>query len=745
MLTGFVNNSLAKDEIIFPKFYKYYKGNIEDSQWINLNYDDSNWIDVDISTFPLEDWNGDGLFRFKIENKAIDQNKFWGLVFRYSGYAELYLDGKLIIRNKENEGRKFFNIFPEIIPVNFSKVDTLNESKHLISIKYSADIGEGTWEGFQPGFYFEFVDLKSTNFLRNNFVKKIKTHQMLISGISIAFFIIHFSLFLFYRQPTANLFFSLISLGFALNVFFDIQNFFSLPEAEYLFNIRLNYFGVCIALISILFLAYSLFYKKVPKYGFIFAGLGISVFLFSFFNPLSSEGLGQIITLIFFLEILRIVILAIMKKLNPVLKANWIIVSGISVTILLFIFGLISTSDVISLHLYQSTFPIERYGFLFFLISISVFLAYNFAGLNKELNEKRKDLVKEIDLKNDTLISLEKALNEVETLKEKLNQENVYLRDEIKLDHNFSEIITNSQKMKEMLSQLESIAPTESTVLITGESGTGKELIARAIHNLSKRAERPLVKVNCAALPTNLIESELFGHVKGAFTGAIKDKLGRFGLADKGTIFLDEIGELPIDLQAKLLRVLQENEIEKIGSTKTEKIDVRVITATNRNLEEEIKKGNFREDLFYRLNVIPLQIPPLRERKDDIELLTNHFVRKYATRNGREINNIPAKSLNILKKYYWPGNVRELENVIERAVILSTGNKLELSKFFDNDELVDDNSITSLEEIEKNHILKILKQTNWKLSGENGASELLCLKRTTLIARMKKLGIEKPS
>ena len=337
---------------------------------------------------------------------------------------------------------------------------------------------------------------------------------------------------------------------------------------------------------------------------------------------------------------------------------------------------------------------------------------------------------------------LKNALAEIELLKNRLLEENLYLQGEIKLDHNFDEIITQNQSLKKILSYVERVASTNSTVLITGETGTGKELLARAIHNISGRSKRPLVKVNCAALPESLIESELFGYEKGAFTGALQRKIGRFELADKGTIFLDEIGEIPVALQSKLLRVLQDGEFERLGNPNTIKVDVRVIAATNRDLTEEIKKKNFRSDLFYRLNVFPVEILPLRERKEDIPLLVNHFIVKHSSRLGKHIEAIPHKTMAALQKYNWPGNVRELENLIERYMITSKSNFLEISDFYLDHKVSDEGSvITSLEENERKHILTVLEKTGYRIRGEDGAAEILNIKPTTLEARMKKLGV----
>jgi formate hydrogenlyase transcriptional activator len=341
-----------------------------------------------------------------------------------------------------------------------------------------------------------------------------------------------------------------------------------------------------------------------------------------------------------------------------------------------------------------------------------------------------------LDITEQVLMEQEKA---------RLEAQNVYLQEEIKGTHNFEELIGGSTSLKKVLKNVERVAPTDSTVLITGETCTGKELIARAIHNLSPRKGRPLVKVNCAAIPAGLIESELFGHEKGAFTGALTKKMGRFELADKGTIFLDEIGELPLDLQSKLLRVLQEGEFERVGGTQTFKVNVRVIAATNRDLEQQSKTGYYRPDLYYRLNVFPIHLPALREREGDILLLAQFFVRKFATDFGKKIDRVPEGMMTALQRYQWPGNIRELEHVIERAVILSEGSKLEPIDWLSQPGgKAGSGKTLTLEEMERQHIVDILDQTNWRVSGEKGAAKILGLNPTTLEARMKKLGIERP-
>ena len=340
--------------------------------------------------------------------------------------------------------------------------------------------------------------------------------------------------------------------------------------------------------------------------------------------------------------------------------------------------------------------------------------------------------------------ALLEALTELEQLKSRLEDENVYLQEEIKLDHNFGEIIGNSKALKQVLHQVEQVASTDFTVLILGETGTGKELIARAVHELSARKSRPLVKVNCATLPSHLVESELFGHEKGAFTGAVACKVGRFELADRGTIFLDEIGDLPLELQVKLLRALQEAEFEHLGGSKTIKVNVRVIAATNRNLERLIQRGRFRKDLFYRLNVYPITIPPLRERREDIALLVNHFVTKYSAKVGKHTKTVPKKMMEALRSYHWPGNIRELENIIERALVISQGKSLEIGDWFSHhSESGRKSKVPTLNELEHDHILKVMNLTHWRVRGAGGAAEKLGLKPTTLEARMKKLGIQR--
>lgn len=348
-------------------------------------------------------------------------------------------------------------------------------------------------------------------------------------------------------------------------------------------------------------------------------------------------------------------------------------------------------------------------------------------------------------LVNERTADLNKALTKVEQLKDQLQAENVYLKEEIKQSKNPDDIISQSKVFEKVLIKIRQVAPTNSTVLITGESGTGKELLARAVHNLSGRKNRPLIKLNCAALPASLIESELFGHEKGSFTGATAQKQGRFELADGGTIFLDEIGEMPLDLQPKLLRVLQEGEFERVGSTKTLKVNVRVIAATNRDLEKEIAAQRFREDLYYRLNVFPVFSIPLRERKEDIPLLVKHFCQKHGTEQGKSITQIPQKVIDKLSAYHWPGNIRELENVVERSIIMSPGNTLLLDDWSPGKPAAAaKGNMMTMEECEREHILFVLEKTHWKVSGKNGAAQILDMIPTTLDSRMRKLGIKRP-
>jgi formate hydrogenlyase transcriptional activator len=361
---------------------------------------------------------------------------------------------------------------------------------------------------------------------------------------------------------------------------------------------------------------------------------------------------------------------------------------------------------------------------------------------------------------NQVAIAVENAcaFGEIRELKDQLSKEKLYLEDEIRTEMNFAQIIGNSTSLRKVLKHVETVAPTDSTVLIYGETGTGKELIARAIHDLSPRRAKPFVKLNCAAIPTGLLESELFGHEKGAFTGAIAQRIGRFEVANGGSIFLDEIGEVPLELQTKLLRVLQEREFERLGSSRTLRTDARLIAATNRDLEAMVSEQKFRSDLFFRLNVFPVHVPPLRERQGDIPLLVRHFTQQFSRRMNRVIETIPSAAMDALSRYHWPGNIRELQNVIERAVIISSGPVLSIDvtdlKFpkagLPAGKPASSKSTNSalhnvLEETERQQILNALKECNWVVAGPNGAAAHLAMKRSTLQLRMQKLGIARGS
>jgi formate hydrogenlyase transcriptional activator len=362
-------------------------------------------------------------------------------------------------------------------------------------------------------------------------------------------------------------------------------------------------------------------------------------------------------------------------------------------------------------------------------------------------------------------IAVENALafKEIDVLKNKLAEEKLYLEEEIRSEFNFEEIIGDAPPLKRALAQVEVVAPTDTAVLILGETGTGKELIARAIHNLSARRQRTFVKINCAAIPSGLLESELFGHERGAFTGALNQKIGRFELADRGTLFLDEVGDLPMELQPKLLRVLQEQEFERLGSNRTLKVDVRIVAATNQDLARQVAERTFRSDLYYRLNVFPIQLPALRERPEDVPLLVRYFVQKFSSRLNKTVEYVPAEAMNALSAYSWPGNIRELENFIERAVLLSPGKELRVpvselladpnsppaaaagsARAFESANASPASTVSTLEHAERAHILRALQQTAWRIGGPKGAAVLLDMKRTTLQARMRKLKIRRP-
>jgi DNA-binding NtrC family response regulator len=361
-----------------------------------------------------------------------------------------------------------------------------------------------------------------------------------------------------------------------------------------------------------------------------------------------------------------------------------------------------------------------------------------------ELTRTNLQLTQEIAERKKVEGSLLDTYAEIKRLKDQLEAENIYLEQEVARQDNFGESIGQSQLLVQVFSLVELVAPMNATVLLLGETGTGKGVVARAIHSSSTRKSRPLITVNCTTLPATLIESELFGRERGAFTGSDARQIGRFELADGGTIFLDEIGEMPFELQSKLLRVIQDGEFERLGSPRTLKTDVRIITATNRDLAEEVKNGRFREDLYYRLNVFPITMPPLRQRKDDIPLLVSHFVSKFNAKFGRKIESVTKETLHVLQEYHWPGNVRELESVIERAVIISQGSVLQILDHFDTFRKTEGpggQEIKALVDLEHDHILQVLQKTSWRIEGKSGAAVILGLNASTLRARMRKYGI----
>ncbi len=364
--------------------------------------------------------------------------------------------------------------------------------------------------------------------------------------------------------------------------------------------------------------------------------------------------------------------------------------------------------------------------------------------LEQIVRTRTSELVKAKEKAEERKQVAESALSEICLLKKQLEEERAYLKEEIKLEHNHENMIGRSDGLKYVLYKIEQIADNDSNVLILGETGTGKELVARAIHHLSRRRNRALVKVNCAALPSSLIESELFGHEKGAFTGSGNRQLGRFEIADKATLFLDEIGELPLELQSKLLRVIQDGEFERLGSSSTIKVNTRIIAATNRDLEKEVQTGRFRDDLWYRLNVFPITVPPLRERMEDIPLLVDFYVKKISRRLGKTVEIIPKRVMAALLSYGWPGNIRELENVLERSVINSSDERLHLADDLSGSGDPSRKTLKTLETVEREHIFRVLEQVKWKVSGKNSAAQILDLNRSTLRARMRKLQITRP-
>jgi formate hydrogenlyase transcriptional activator len=397
----------------------------------------------------------------------------------------------------------------------------------------------------------------------------------------------------------------------------------------------------------------------------------------------------------------------------------------------------------------------ESYAVLPLLIEGKCTGVLRIAGARPQpYSDQDAEFLKEVAKQISLVVANLKAYDEIALLKAKLERENTYLQDEIRTAHNFKEILGNSSELLKLLDRIEAVAPTDANVLITGETGSGKELVARAIHSRSARQKSPLVKVNCGAIPTGLVESELFGHVKGAFTSASDRRVGRFELANGGTLFLDEVGELPLETQVKLLRVLQEQEFEPVGSSRTIKVNVRIIAATNRDLEQAVQSGAFRSDLYYRLNVVPLRVPALRERRSDIPQLVISFLEQSARRMGKSVASVSQKTMDLLMDYPWPGNIRELQNVIERGVVLSRGSMLKLGADLlpvegDHDAgghevPYEPDTAATLESIQRQHILRVLNQTGWLVSGPNGAGAILNLHPNTLHSTMKRLGISRP-
>jgi formate hydrogenlyase transcriptional activator len=409
-----------------------------------------------------------------------------------------------------------------------------------------------------------------------------------------------------------------------------------------------------------------------------------------------------------------------------------------------------NTSDVLQLGVRDDPIIPEglKTGCMLPLVSRNRVLGLLGLGRREENAFSQADVGFLTQVANQIAIAVENALEygQITEAKERLAEQKLYLENEIRTEHNFEEIIGNSPRLKTVIESVRIVAPADSTVLIQGETGTGKEMVARAIHNLSPRKGQAFVKVNCAAIPLGLLESELFGHERGAFTGAIAQKVGRFELAHKGTLFLDEVGDIPLELQPKLLRVLQEQEFERLGSTRTQRVDVRVLAATNASLTQMVAEKKFRSDLYYRLKVFPIDVPPLRDRREDIPLLVRYFANKYARRMGKQIQSIPKETMDALSHYKWPGNIRELQNLMERAALLSTGPSLRvpLAEILADSDLSVPSGGNLLEQAEREQILRALRETNWVVGGAHGAAARLGLKRTSLAYRMQKLGISRP-
>ncbi len=580
---------------------------------------------------------------------------------------------------------------------------------------------------------------------RNDYVESLLKNELqlivlgfLFAGIGLLFL----ALFILRRKPKIYFTFGLFSLSIGIWTFIDYDLWQLIaPTTGIWFYLTVPFQYLALAALCAYFEQVFDFGKKsiVHRLQILYLGyavVAITLHASHFFQLIVVELFELSFVLLLTVTFVILLATSVKASLKGKTEAK-IITAGFAAFFVMVMFDLSGFLGFFSWSLYM-----RPWGMLLFLFSLGVVLERSFSDAHQRLQRYSAELEEQVTEKTKTAEALQSALFEVERLKNRLQTENIYLQEEIKVEHNFGNIIGQSKALKKVLSNLEQVASTDATVLILGESGTGKELLARAIHNISERSERPMVKINCAALPANLIESELFGHEKGAFTGALSRKTGRFEVADGGTIFLDEIGDLPLELQSKLLRVLQEGEINRLGNSHAINVDVRVIAATNRNLEEEREKRNFREDLYYRLNVFPIKAPPLRERKEDIPLLVNHFVKKYSAKTGKKIESIPQHVMDSLQSYHWPGNVRELENIIERALILTKTKHLQIGDWFAKTQNgVHGAKIPTLEELEKNHILEVLEKTNWRIRGEKGAAKILDMKPTTLASRIQKLGI----
>ncbi|MFQ5606213.1 MAG: sigma 54-interacting transcriptional regulator, partial [bacterium] len=635
----------------FFHHWKYHPGDNPD--WAKPEFDDSEWEQMEGVTFPYDNWQGIGWFRFDFEVDSTLCDVPLGLTMEYRGAVEFYLDGKLLYRyskvgaSKEEE-EPSMDMIPAPLFISFrtSRDNGSGKSLHVVAIRFSNFFMEPGSRAF--GFYFDIGDLNQKSAQRDNIRRRLTIHQMLLMGVFLAFALLHFLFFLYYPNERANLYFAVLTTSVALTVYFWFQFMFITDPVHFGLVLRFRNTVLTLAMLSAIRLTYLLIYPEQPRIFLYFVFVGLILTLWSWFRPFVAGTYLIVFYIAVFMEIIRSLISAWIKKRGVQLEGSWIILLGLIPLSLTAVYWFLVALKVVPEPWTFEYFPTPFYAMLILMLSMSVFLARNFSQTHKDLEAQSTELAFQVGEKTRTAEALQNALSQVEQLKDRLQAENVYLQDEIKLQHNFGEIICSSELMKSLLRKVEQVAATDTTVLILGETGTGKELIARAVHNISVRRGRPLVKVNCAVLPANLIESELFGHEKGAFTGAHFCKVGRFELADGATIFLDEIGNLPLELQTKLLRVLQEGEIERLGSTRTIDIDVRVITATNRDLEKEIHDGGFREDLYYRLNVFPIKCPPLRERNEDIPLLVNHFIKKYSAKSGKAIKTITQTAIDRL-------------------------------------------------------------------------------------------------